>query len=113
MSFFEDQLPYVFILRDYQMIFKEYRSLIICRETFSNSANNVLLDLLNTTILFLGGYDLILKGWFRHQGRKKAMRNNLKVELAKFLMKKWLILLQQEVVTLRLTTNCISHDIGL
>src|SRR3954467_2362742 len=74
MSFFKDQLPYVFILRNYQTIFKEYRSLIICRETFSNSANNVLLDLLNTTILFLGGYDLILKGWFRHQGRKKSMR---------------------------------------
>src|SRR3954464_3453062 len=93
MSFFEDQLPYVFILRDYQTIFKEYSSLIICRETFTNSANNVLLDLLNTSILFLGVYDLILKGWFRHQGRKKSMRNHLKIELAKFLMQKWLILL--------------------
>src|ERR1041385_8647997 len=72
---------------------KENDTLIIYGETFSNSASNVLLDLSNTTITFLGGYDFILKGWFLHQGRKIAMRNNLRIELAKFLMKKWLILL--------------------
>src|SRR4051812_28101949 len=69
------------------------RHLVIYGETFSNSTSNVLLDLSNTTITFLGGYDAILKGWFRHQGGKEAMRNNLKIELTKFLMKKWLILL--------------------
>ena len=65
---------------------KEYNTLIIYGETFSSSSSNVLLDLSNTTITSLGGYDAILKGWFRHQGGKKAMRNNLKIELAKFLM---------------------------
>src|ERR1041385_1281960 len=33
----------------YQTIFKEYRSFTICGETFSNSANNVLLDPANTS----------------------------------------------------------------
>src|SRR3954469_8688256 len=93
MRFFEDELPLVLILRYYQTIFKEYRSIAICGETFSNSASNVLLDSANTSCTPLGNYDLILKSWFRHQGGKITMRNNLKIELAKFLMKKWLILL--------------------
>src|SRR3954468_11613208 len=93
MSFFKDQLPQVLILRYYQTIFKENRSFTICGETFSNSASNVLLDSANTSRTPLGNYDLILKSRFCHQGGKIAMRNNLKIELAKFLMKKWLILL--------------------
>src|ERR1041385_7008191 len=105
MGFFEDELPLFPILRYYQTISKEYRSFAICGEKFSNSASNVLLDPVNTSCTPLGNYDLILKSWFRHQGRKIAMRNNLKIELAKFLMKKWLILLQDEVVTIRLTTD--------
>src|SRR3954470_13047349 len=93
MSLFKDELPYIPILRYYQTISKEYRSFAICGETFSNSASNVLFDPANTSCTPLGNYDLILKCWFGHQGGKIAMRNNLKVELAKFLMKKWLILL--------------------
>src|ERR1041385_6198536 len=89
MGFFEDELPYFPILRYYQTISKEYRSFAICGETFSNSASNVLLDPANTSCTPLGNYDLILKGWFRHQGRKIAMRNNFKVELAKVFMKMW------------------------
>src|SRR3954471_324339 len=104
MGFFEDYPPKIVFSWYNQSSAKENDTLIIYGETFSNSTSNVLLDLSNTTITFLVGYDFILKGWFRHQGRKKAMRNNLKIELAKFLMKKWLILLQHEVVTLRLTT---------
>src|SRR3954471_18034129 len=92
-SFFKDQLPQVLILRYYQTISEENRSFAICGETFSNSASNVLLDPANTSCTPLGSYDLILKSGFRHQGRKKSMRNYLKVELAKFLMKRWLILL--------------------
>src|SRR3954469_10232603 len=93
MRFFEDELPLVLILRYYQTIFKEYRSFAICGETFSSSASNVLLDSANTSCTPLGNYDLILKSRFRHQGRKKSMGNYLKVELAKFLIKRWLILL--------------------
>src|SRR3954466_11558292 len=107
MGFFEDELPSIPILRYYQTIFKEYRSFSICGETFSNSASNVLFDPANTSCTPLGNYDLILKGWFRHQGRKIAMRNNLKIELTKFLMKKWLILLYHEVVAIRLIPYCI------
>src|ERR1041385_8242502 len=77
-------------------IFKEYRSFTICGETFSSSASNVLLDPANTSCTPLGNYDLILKSGFRHQGRKKSMRNYLKIELEKFLMKKWLILRSEE-----------------
>src|SRR3954469_2154744 len=93
MSFLKDQLPQIPILRYSQTISKEYRSFAICGETSSNSASNVLLDPANTSCTPLGNYDLILKSRFRHQGGKIAMRNNLKIELAKFLMKKWLILL--------------------
>src|SRR3954464_1334310 len=93
MSFFKDQLPQVLILRYYQTIFKEYRSFAIFGETFSSSASNVLLDSANTSCTPLGNYYLILESWFRHQGGKIVMRNNLKIELAKFLMKKWLMLL--------------------
>src|SRR3954462_4267883 len=93
MSFFKDQLPQIPILRYYQTIFKEYHSFAICGETFSSSSSNVLLDPANTSCTPLGNYDLILKSWFRHQGRKKTMRDYLKIELAKFLMKRWLILL--------------------
>src|SRR4051812_5005780 len=93
MGFFKDQLPQVLIFRNYQTIFKEYHSFAICGETFSSSASNVLLDPANTSCTPLGNYDLILKSAFRHQGRKKSMGNYLKVELAKFLMKRWLILL--------------------
>src|SRR4051812_48950013 len=78
--------------------------LLSVKKTFSNSARNFLLDPMNTSCTPLVIYDLILKSWFLHQGGKIAMRNNLKIELAKFLMKKWLILLQHEVVTIRLTT---------
>src|SRR3954463_5400220 len=93
MSFLKDQLPQVPILRYYQTIFKEYRAFAICGETFSSSASNVVLDPANTSCTPLGNYDLILKSGFRHQARKKSMGNYLKVELAKFLMKRWLILL--------------------
>src|SRR3954463_13966695 len=91
MSFLKDQLPQVLVLRYYQTVFKEYRSFAICRETFSSSASNVLLDPANTSCTPLGSYDFILKSRLRHQGRMKSMRNYLKVELAKFLMKRWLI----------------------
>ena len=93
MSFLKNQPPKIVLSWYHEACAKEYDTLIIYGETFSNSASNVLLDLSNTTITFLGGYDAILKGWFRHQGGKEAMRNYLKIELAKFLMKKWLILL--------------------
>src|SRR4051812_46758282 len=91
MSFLKDQLPQVPILRYYQMIFKQYRSFAICGETFSSSSSNVLLNTTKTSCTPLGNYDLIHKSWFRHQGRKKTTRNYLKIELAKFLMKRWLI----------------------
>src|SRR3954466_16349534 len=103
MSFFKDQLPQVLILRYYQTILKEYRSFAICGETFSNSAGNVLLDPANTSCTPLGNYDLILKSWFRDQGGKIAMWDNLEIEISKFLMKKWLTLFEHEVVTIRLT----------
>src|ERR1041385_5412645 len=93
MGFFEDELPYIPILRYYQAISKEYRPFSICGETFSNSASNVLLDPAYTSCTSLGNYDFILKGWFRHQVEKRSTRNNLEIELSKFLMKKWLILL--------------------
>src|SRR3954463_14257501 len=93
MGLLKNQPPKIVFSWYNQSSAKENDTLIIYGETFSNSASNVLLDLSNTTITFLGGYDFILKVWFRHQGRKISMRNNLKVELAKFLMKKWLILL--------------------
>src|SRR4051812_28310286 len=93
MSFLKDQLTYVPILWYYQTIFKEYRSFSICGERISNSASNVLIHPANPSCTPLGNYDLILKSWFRHQGRKKTMRNYLKIELSKFQMKKWLILL--------------------
>src|SRR3954463_10651503 len=93
MGFLEDELPWIPILGYYQTISKEYRSFTIYGETFSNSASNVLLDPANTSFMPLGNYDLILKSWFRHQGRNITMRDNLKIELAKFLMKNWLILL--------------------
>src|SRR3954471_11167656 len=99
MRLFKDHLPQVLILRYYK-ISKENRSFSTYGETFSNSASNVLLDSANTSCTPLGNYDLILKGWFRQQGRKKTMRNYLKIELAKFFMKKWLILLYHEVVTI-------------
>src|SRR3954463_11549843 len=93
MGFLEDELPWIPILGYYQTISKEYRSFAICGETFSNSASNVLFDPANTSCTPLDNYDLVLKGWFRHLGRNIAMRNNLEIELSKFLMKKWLILL--------------------
>src|SRR3954468_9243453 len=92
------------------MIFKEYRSLIICRETFSNSASNVLLDLSKTTIMFLGGYDLILKGWFRHQGRKKAMRNYLKIKIwmGEYIFEALVIRKDLAVITKEVMSPCLQ-----
>src|SRR4051812_29101489 len=93
MSLLKNYPPKIVLSWYNQSSAKENDTLIIYGETSSNSASNVFLDLSNTTITFLGGYDFILKGWFHHQGRKIAMRNNLKIELSKFLMKKWLTLL--------------------
>ena len=80
------------------MILEEYRSLIIYKEAFSISTSKVLFDLFDTTIMFLGSYDLILKSWFHYQGGKESLRNYLKIKLLKFLMEKWLTLRQHKVI---------------
>src|ERR1041384_3756287 len=104
MRFLKDQLFYVVVFWHYEVILKEYRSLTIYRETFSTFASKVLFDLLDTTTMFLGSYDLILKSWFHYQGGKESLRNYLQIKLLKFLMEKWLTLQQHKVIAIRFTT---------
>ena len=54
--------------------------------------------------MLLGFYDKIHKGRFCHQGGKKTLRYNVKVKLPKFLMEKWLALLQHEIVAIGFRT---------
>src|SRR4051812_28907198 len=98
MSFLKDHLFQVLVFWHYETILKEYCSLIIYKETFSTSSSNVLFDLFDTTIMFLGSYDLTLKSWFHYQGGKESLRNYLKIKLWKFLMEKWLTLRQHKVI---------------
>src|ERR1043165_470282 len=86
MSFLKDHLLFILVFWHYEMILKEYRSLIIYRKTFSTFATKFLFDLFDTPIMFLGCYDLILKSWFHYQGGKESLRNYLQIKLLKFLM---------------------------
>ena len=103
MRLLKNQLPKMLLLGNHQAILKENNTTIINRETTSNSLLNVILDTRNTRIILLGSYDLILKGRFRHQGRKESVRSNVKVKLTEFLMEKWLALLQHEIVAIGFT----------
>ena len=91
------------ILGNHQAILKENNTSIIYRETSTNSLFNVSLDADNTPIKLLVRNDLILKGRFRHQGRKESVRSNVKIKLTEFLMEKWLTLLQHEIVAIGFT----------
>ena len=93
MRLLKDQLPKMLLLGNHQTVLEEDNTSIIHRETFSNSASNVLLDPRYTSIIPLGSYDLIRKGRFCHQGGEKTLRYNVKVKLPKFLMEKRLTLL--------------------
>ena len=81
-----------------------HRSLIIYRETFSTSASKILFDLFDTSIMFLGSYDLSFKSWIHYQGGKESLRNYLQIKPSKFLMEKWLTLRQHKVIAIRFTT---------
>src|SRR3954471_16274603 len=93
MGFLKDQLSKVLILWYYYPVLKVYNTFIVWGKTFSLTTSNVCFDVSDTSSTFLCSFDLFLKSWFHYQGGKKSIRNNLKIELSKFLMKKWLILL--------------------
>ena len=104
MGLLKNQLSQMFILGNHQMILKENNTSIIHRETSTNTLLNVSPDADNTPIKLLVRNDLILKGRFRHQGRKGTTRNYVKVKLTEFLMEGWLTLLQHEVVAIGFMT---------
>ena len=104
MRLLKGQLSNMLLLGDHQAVPKENNTSIIYRETTSNTLGNVSLDPGNPRIMLLGFYDMIHKSRFCHQGRKESVRSNVKVKLTKFLMKKWLALLQHKIVAIGLTT---------
>ena len=103
MRLLKDQLSQMLILGNHQAILKENNTLIIYRETSTNSLINVSLDPGNSRILLLTRDHLIHKSRFRHQGRKESARSNVKIKLTEFLMEKWLALLQHEIVAIGFT----------
>ena len=103
MRLLKNQLPKMLLLGNHQAILKDNNTMIIDRETSTNSLLNVSPDAGNTPIKLLVRNDLILKGRFRHQGRKKSVRSNVKIKLTEFLMEKWLALLQHEIVAIGFT----------
>ena len=93
MGLLKDQLLHLLTFGNHQTVTKVNNTSIIHRETFSNSASNVLLNARYALIALLGSYDLICKVRFHHQDRKESSSNNVKVKLTKFLVEKWLTLL--------------------
>jgi hypothetical protein len=81
MSLLKDHPPQVSYLGNHQAVPKVDNTLIIYRETSSNSLLDVSLDAGNSRISLLGGYDLVLKGRFHHQSGKRSVSSNVKVKL--------------------------------